>query len=582
MSHGPDSAFSRWIKKYRYFNIALLYLGTALVIMHFAEVIVHGLHIPAITFTLIVVLVLAGLPIVLLVSWATGKKEAPPVNEGVKGRKRKLPVKPMLAGVLSVGIFVSSIFIYNRFYGRPEFTGKERSIAVLPFDNISSDKENEYFSDGITEEITSQLSNISDLRVIARTSSALYKDSKKSIKQIAKELNVTAILEGSVQKSGNEIRITVQLIDANTQQHLWSEKYDRDLKDIFQIQSEVAGHIAQSLRAEIFPAEKELLDKKPTEDLEAFNFYLQGRYFLNQGTEKDLHKALGFFEQAITKDPGFAKAYAGKADVYLMLGEFEYLQGIDAWPRAEAAIKKALELDETSADAHNSRGHLSIHQFNWKMAELELKRALELSPAHAEAHHYMSQYLAAMGRMDESISEILFAQKLDPLSLMVSSNVGQQYYRARRMDEALVQIKKTLELQPDYPRALRTLARIYFAKGMKREAFAEFEKSLSYAKKNPTVLAYQGSAYGLSGDRQKALNILNELKQISDQKNISGEIALVYIGLNEKDQAFAWLEKAIAEKSVMLIQIKVDPEFDPIRSDPRYLEVLKKMGLASE
>ena len=496
-----------------------------------------------------------------------------------KLKKKNLLKRSVILAISIILIVIAAFFIYKKIFYHPKFTGKEKSIAVLPFTNMSTDKENEYFSDGMTEEITTQLSKIADLKVIARTSAMVYKGSKKSIKEIADDLHVAAILEGSVQKIGNEIKITAQLIDANTQEHIWADKYEKDLKDVFSIQNEVARHIAVALQTKLFKTVEKQTVKKETENLEAYNLYLKGRYYLNKGKEDDLKKALAYFGQAIQKDPGYAKACSGQADVYLMLGEFEYLPGIEAWPKAEAAVKKALELDETLADAHNSLGHLSIHLFNWPVAKRELKRAIELSPTHAEAHHFMSQYLAAMGSMDESIAEILLAQELDPLSLLVSSNAGQQFYRARRMDEAMELLRKTLELQSDYPRAHRNLARVYMAKGMHREAIAEFEKSLSVAKNNPTVLGFLGNAYGRIGERGKALKILNDLKIVSNQKAVSGEIALIYIGLGEKDPAFEWLDKAIRELSVVLLQIKVDPEFDSIRTDPRYNLVLKKMGL---
>ena len=494
-----------------------------------------------------------------------------------KLKKKNLKKRNLIVGLSFSLFFLIAFFIYKNFYNYSRFTGKVKSIAVLPFTNMSSDKENEYFSDGMTEEITTQLSKIADLKVIARTSAMLYKGSKKSINEIAEELHVAAILEGSVQKTGNKIKITVQLIDANTQEHIWADKYEKDLKDIFSIQNEVATHIAVALKTKLFKTTD--LIKKETENLEAYNFYLKGRYYLNKGKEDDLKKALEYFEQAIQNDVGYAKAYAGQANVYLMLGEFEYLRGIEAWPKAEAAVKKALALDETLADAHISLGHLSIHLFNWPVAKRELRRAIELSPTQAEAHHYMSQYLAAIGSMDESIAEILLAQELDPLSLLVSSNVGQQFYRARRMDEAMEQLKKTLELQSDYPRAHRNLARVYMAKGMHAEAIAEFQKALSLAKDNSTVLGFLGNAYGRIGERDKALKILNSLKLISSQREVSGEIALIYIGLGEYDLAFESIERAIMELSVALLQIKVDPEFDNIRTDPKYNLVLKKMGL---
>jgi tetratricopeptide (TPR) repeat protein len=267
------------------------------------------------------------------------------------------------------------------------------------------------------------------------------------------------------------------------------------------------------------------------------------------------------------------------ADAYLMLGEFEYIAGSEAWPNAELFARKALSLDEALSDAHNSLGHLSIHKYDWPTAIKELKRAVEISPTHAEAHHFLSQYLAARGRMEESIAEILKALELDPLSLLVTSNVGQQYFRARHYKEAEEFQKKTLEMQPGYPRAHRNLARVYMVRGMYRESISEFEKALVNAKDNPTVLGYLGFTFGRHREEQKAHEVLNNLKTPSGTKNVAGEIALVYIGLGKKDLAFEWLEKAIQELSTVLLQIKVDPEFDSIRDDPRYHSVLKKMGL---
>jgi TolB-like protein/class 3 adenylate cyclase/thioredoxin-like negative regulator of GroEL len=488
-------------------------------------------------------------------------------------KKRMIPVTAILL------LAFIALFVYNKFISSPGFTGKEKSIAVLPFSNLSAEKENEYFSDGITEEIITQLSKISELKVIARTSSSLYKNSKKSIRQTAKELRVASILEGSVQKSGDKVRISVQLIDANTEKNIWADRFDRELLDIFTIQSEVATHIAAALETRLFAEERKQIGKKETGNPEAYNLYLKGRYYLNKGTEEDLYKALQHFDQAIEKDSSYAKAYSGMADAYLMLGEFEYLAGVKAWPNAEIYARKALSLDDALADAHNSLGHLSIHRYNWPTAEKELKRAIELSPTHAEAHHFMSQYFAAMGRMKESITEVLKALELDPLSLLLNSNTGQQYYRARHYKEAEEYLKKTIEMQPGYPRAHRNLARVYMVRGMYRESIAEFEKALVNAKDNPTVLGYLGYAYGRYQEKQKAQQVLNNLKKPSGAKNVAGEIALVYIGLGEKDLAFEWLDRAIQELSTVLLQIKVDPEFDAIRDDPRYHTVLKRMGL---
>lgn len=477
-------------------------------------------------------------------------------------------------------LFVASAFIiYETFFSYSKFTGKEKSIAVLPLSNMSADKENEYFSDGITEEIITQLSQISDLKVIARTSSALFKNSDKSIRQIATELGVASILEGSVQRAGNKVRITVQLVDANTQEHIWADKFDRNLQDIFAIQSEVANQIVTKLEAKLFSEEKKELGKKETENLEAYNAYLKGRYYLNKGSEDDLKKALHYFGQAVETDSDYAKAYSGLADTWLMLGEFEFRPGIEVWPKAEEIAKKALILDETLSDAHVTLGHLSIHLFDWPAAEQELTRAIELNPRNAEAHHFYSQYLANMGDMDRSMSEALLSLELDPLSLLVSSTVGLQYYRARRWEEAEAQFKQTLEMHPDYLRARRNLGRVYLAKGMHREAIAEIEKSVALAKKNPVALGYLGHAYGLTGDKEKAFSIINQLMTMPGKKYNSGEIAMVYIGLGDNNKAFEWLNKASDELSTILLHIKVDWVYDPIRSDPRFSLLLHKMGL---
>ncbi len=496
-----------------------------------------------------------------------------------KLKKKNLLKRNVISGISIIMIVIAAFFIYKKIFYHPKFTGKEKSIAVLPFTNMSIDKENEYFSDGMTEEIITQLSKIADLKVIARTSAMEYKGSKKSLKEIAEDLHVAAILEGSVQKIGNEIKITAQLIDANTQEHIWADKYEKDLKDVFSIQNEVARQIAVALQAKLFKTVEKQGLKKETESLEAYNLYLKGRYYLNKGSENDLKKAIEHFGQAIERDTGYAKAYAGLADVYLMQGEFEYIPGIDAWPKAEGFARKALSMDETLADAHNSLGHLSIHRFNWSTAERELKRAIELNPGYADAHHFFSQYLSNIGLMDSSIAEALRSQALDPLSLLVSSTVGLQYYRARRWKEAEAQFKLTLEMHPDYLRARRNLGRVYLAKGMHREAISELETSVTLAKNNPVALGYLGNAYGFNGEKDKALNILDKLRIIPGKRYISGEVAMVYIGLGDKDKAFEWLNKACDEMSTILLHIRADWVYDPIRSDPRFSLLLKKMGL---
>jgi len=466
------------------------------------------------------------------------------------------------------------------FFFRSQSVSEDRkSIAVLPFKNLSDDKEDEYFSDGITEDIIAQLSKIGDLKVISRTSAMRYKNTDKSLLTIGKELGVATVLEGSVRRAGNRVRIVSQLIDARGDEHLWSETYDRDMKDIFAIQSEVAENIATALRSNLFTAAKSL-SRKATENLDAYNLYLKGRYFLNKGNEVDLKRALQFFEQAIELDPAYAAAYSGLADAYLALDDSDFIPEAEAAPKAKAAGRKALEIDETVAEAHTSLGHLALHQWDWPTTEAELKRAITLNPGYAPAHHFLSMYLATFGYMDEAIAAAKRAEELDPLSMLVSSTVGIQLYRVRRYDEAIAQLRKTIDLDPNYPRTHRILGKVYFEKGLHQKAIAEFEKYSTLTNERSVGLAYVGNAYGRLGKRDEARRILDELIALSQHEYVSAyAIAIVYIGLGDKDQAFEWLNKACEERSDFLVHLKVDPDFDSLRSDPRFAELMKKVGV---
>ncbi len=488
------------------------------------------------------------------------------------------PRYPIYLGALGL-LFVLVIGLY--FLVPSKAVNKDRkSIAVLPFKNLSDDKEDEYFSDGITEDIIAQLSKIRDLKVISRTSVMRYKNTDKSLGDIGKELNVATVLEGSVRRAGNRVRIVSQLIDARGDEHLWAETYDRDMKDIFAIQSEVAVHIAAALQANLFPVERKRLASQATENLEAYNLYLKGRYFLNKGTEKDLKKALQFFEHALEQDPIYAAAYSGLADAYLALDDSDFIPEAEAAPKAKAAGRKALEIDETVAEAHTSLGHLALHQWDWATTESELKRAIALNPGYAPAHHFLSMYFATFGYMDESIAAAKRAEELDPLSMLVSSTVGIQLYRARRYDEAIAQLRKTIDLDPNYPRTHRVLGKVYLEKGLHQKAIAEFEKYSTLTNERSVGLAYVGNAYGRLGKRDEAGRILDELIAISQHEYVSAyAIAMVYIGLGDKDHAFEWLNKACEERSDFLVHLKVDPDFDSLRSDPRFAELMKKVGV---
>jgi serine/threonine-protein kinase len=487
------------------------------------------------------------------------------------------PRYPLYLGALGM-LLVLMVGLYFLIPSKP--VNKDRkSIAVLPFKNLSDDKEDEYFSDGVTEDIIAQLSKIGDLKVISRTSAMRYKNTDKSLEDIGRELNVATVLEGSVRRAGNRVRIVSQLIDARDDKHLWAETYDRDMKDIFAIQSEVAVHIAAALQANLFPVEKNRLARKATENLEAYNLYLKGRYILNKGTEDNLKKALQFFEQALEEDPTYAAAYSGLADAYLALDDSDFIPEAEAAPKVKAAGRKALEIDETLAEAHTSLGHLAMHQWDWPTTKSELQRAIELNPGYAPAHHFLSMYLSALGKMDEAIAAAKRAEELDPLSMMVSSTVGVQLYRARRYNEAIAQLRKTLDLDPNYPRTYRALGKVYLERDL-QQAVAAFEKYSALTNERSVGLAYLGNAYGRMGKRNEAQRILDELIALSQREYVSAyAIAMVYIGLGDKDQAFEWLNKACEERSDFLVHLKVDPDFDPLRSDSRFAELMKKVGV---
>src|ERR1700736_5167572 len=457
-----------------------------------------------------------------------------------------------------------------------------KSIAVLPFENLSHDPENAYFADGIQEEILTRLSKIADLKVISRTSTQRYKTAPNNFSEIAKQLGVANILEGTVQKGADQIRVNVQLINAENDSHLWADKYDRKLADIFAVESEIAAKIAETLQAKLTGAEQHAIATRPTENSEAYQLYLKGRYFWNKLTPEGFQKAIEYFQQAIEKDPAYALAYVGLADSYEMLGFWGVLPPGEMWPKGKAAALKALELDDNLAEAHVSLGWVSFtYDWDWPAAEKHFERALALNPTSPAAHHWWhSIYLGALGRSDEALAEAKRALDLDPVSPVINHNVAEQLYRARQFDRAIEQCRKTLEMDPSFPQTHSLLGRAYLAKGMYREALAEMEKYLALSPRNPAALASLAYAHARSGERSQALRVLDELRALSKQRHVpSYWFAIVYAGLDEKDQAFAWLEKAYEERDGSLPMLNANPAWDPLRSDPRFADLVRRVGL---
>jgi adenylate cyclase len=457
----------------------------------------------------------------------------------------------------------------------------KKRIAVLPFLNISPDPKDEYFAEGLTEELIARLSMISGLRVIARTSVMRYRGASKSVREIGKELESGSVLEGSVRKAADRLRVTAQLIDATTQEHLWVQNYDRQLEDVFAIQTEVAQNVADALRTRLLDEEKEKIEKKPTGDIGAYTFYLKGRYYWNERNRESLQKAMKYFEEAIKRDPGFALAYSGIADTHIVRVDHGYLTRSEGYAKARDAATKALELDDTLAEAHTSLANILSMEWDRRGAEEEFAKALRNNPNYATGHHWYSIHFLNLGRLDEAIKELKVAEELDPLSPMIRSyGGGCVYLLTRQYDIALAELDKALELDPNFYPAHAHRANLYLAKSMFDEALGEIERVLPVLA--PSLKPWLGSFYAIVGRIGEAKRILRECEEASahgrdqDVPLYSEYLAIIHSRLGNKDRAFEWLEKAFRARTTTPFQVKLNPFFDEITSDPRFDELMKK------
>jgi TolB-like protein/DNA-binding winged helix-turn-helix (wHTH) protein/Tfp pilus assembly protein PilF len=455
-----------------------------------------------------------------------------------------------------------------------------QSLAVLPLANLSRDPEQEYFADGMTEALTTELSKIGALKVISRTSVMHYKKTDKTSPQIARELNVDGLVEGSITREGDQVRISVQLIHGPSDKHLWAETYQREIRGILALQSEVAQAIAKEVRISLTPAEHTRLARARLVAPEAYEAYLRGRHHLDTRTRGGLQKALEHFETAIRIDPNYALAYTGLADTYSVLGDHKFLAPDESFPKARAAARKALELDENLAEAHAAMA-LILHAYDWDWvgAEREINRAIQLNPGYASAHHWRGLFLSQMGRHTEALAEIGTARSLDPLSPLINLNFAATLARARQYDQAIQEFQKALELFPENPTAYLFLGVMFSTLGRHEEAIAQIRRSLALQPHPVTNLAL-ARAFALAGKRQEAKKIIEAVLEAHDKKYFPAPLlATVYAALGEKDQAFAWLEKGYAERDSDMEWLRVTPAFDPLRSDPRFAALLRKMNL---
>jgi TolB-like protein/class 3 adenylate cyclase/Flp pilus assembly protein TadD len=456
----------------------------------------------------------------------------------------------------------------------------QKSIAVLAFVNMSADKDNEYFSDGITEEILNTLARTPGLHVAARTSAFSFKSRNESVQRIGEALKVGAVLEGSVRRSGNQLRITAQLINVADGFHLWSETFDRKAEDIFAIQTEVAQRVQGALKVKLLAGAAPNASFIGTDNLEAYDLYLRGRQFWNLRTGDDVQRAVGLFQQAIEKDPKFAAAYAGLASSYSILSEYASLPMRETNPKAQAAARRALELDAGLAEAHAVLGVCAYSDWDLAGAEREYREALRLNPNYATTHHWYSLLLVDLGKREEAFAEILKAQELDPLSAVIQSIIGAQHFFAGRYEEALMAEDQALKLSPDFPSAHQDRGKILLMQKKFPEAIAEFEKVRSKVGDIPYALGWVGNAYARAGRTNDARHILETLKTMSASgRAASVEIALVFLGLGEMGQTFEWLERAAASRDWDPRSLKCEPLMADIIKDPRYAALLSKFGL---
>jgi TolB-like protein/Tfp pilus assembly protein PilF len=583
------------LKRRNVYRVAVTYAVIAWLLIQAASILLPAFEAPTWVLKALVALLIFGFVMAVFISWAF---EATP-----QGMKRTEDVSPdevlpswsprkFAALIVTIAMLAASLLVVNLLRSRskpaapPPTSALDlpaKSIAVLPFENLSRDPDNAYFTEGIQDEILARLAKIADLKVISRTSTQRYKTSPDDLPQIAKRLGVSNILEGSVQKTADRVRVTVQLINAASDAHLWAETYDRTLTDVFAAESDIAKMIADTLRAKLSGSEQQAIAVRPTQNAEAHQLYLRGRYFWNKRTGADLKKAIDYFNRAIGKDPNYALAFAGLADAYVLLSAYAEASPKESLPQAKAAALKALELDSTLGEAHATLANaLVAYDLNFAEANREFERAIELNPNYATAHQWYAETgLVPLGQFEKAVAEVKRALELDPLSLVINADVGTTLTNARRYDQAIEQLRKTVEMDPGFYYAHWTLGNALELKGLTEEAIAEYKEAIAL-NDDPLPRALLGHLYAKIGRKNEALAILKqvrELRESSKQRYISPyNLALIHTGLGQKDEALQLLEETYQDRDGYDIAfIKVEPLLDPLRGDPRFETLVQKV-----
>jgi TolB-like protein/tetratricopeptide (TPR) repeat protein len=584
------------LKRRNVYKVAVAYAVVGWVIAQIATQIFPFLEIPNWFVRLVIVLIAIGFPIALVIAWAfeatpegikrTEVADAMPVSAAIGRKKHAWIYVVAIAAAISVTLFFLGRYTAgNKRVASAPNELPMKSIAVLPFANLSRDPDNAYFAAGIQDEIITRLSKITDLSVVSCTSAQRFKSSPDDIPAIAAQLGVANILEGSVQRTADAVRVNVQLIRGATDTHLWADTFDRQLTDIFGVESEIAKTIAETLRAKLSGSEQNAITARPTENTDAYQLYLRGRFFWNKRTGQNLNKAADYFNQAIAADPNYTLAYVGLADSYVLMPFYGAGTPQDCYPKAKAAAEKALQLDDTLAEAHTSRAQIfCYYDLDFVRAAREYQRAIELNANYPTAHQwYGSSALTALGRFDEAIAEVKRAIALDPLSLVINADLGNSYYRARRYDEAIKQLRKTVDLDAGFYYAHWNLGSALAANGDLAGAIEEYEKARSL-NDDPSMLGLLGNAYAAAGKKAEAIKIHDELEAISKQRYVSDySFAIVNLGLGYRDEALRRLQRSYQDRAGDSLRfIRVDPLLDPLRLDPRFEALAEKIIPARE
>jgi len=587
----PKNFFAE-LKRRNVYKVAIAYAVVAWLLMQIATQVFPFLEIPNWAIRLVIMLIVIGFPIALVIAWAfeltpEGLKRTEFADELPKksARSRAWIYVVIIAGVISVGVFFLGRYTAVSKQSEPSNAGTqwasaipEKSIAVLPFENASGNPETEYLSDGISETLINSLTELQQLKVIARSTAFRYKGKPVDPQVVGRELKVRAVLMGLVRQTGERLNVQVDLVDATTGAQLWGEEYERKLSDVLLVKQTIAREVTEKLRLRLTGEQQQRLVKRDTTNPEAYQFYLKGRYYWEKRTAENLKKAIDQFQQAADKDPNYALAYVGLADCYLLLEDYVGTPASETYPKAKAFAQRALQFDSSLAEAHTSLAYVYSNLWQWEQAEEEFKRAIKLNPNYPTAHHWYYLYLLDLGRIDEAMAEIKRAHELDPLSLVIGTTLTYAYFVEGDVNSSIAQGKRVIDLDPNFPRAHEYLGLAYLKQGRHSEAIAELEKAVELSGREP--LRDLGYGYAISGGRAEALAVLRELEgKYEKHEAIGQDLAAVYAGLGEKDQAFAWLEKDFQARSGLLARIRWIPPFESLRSDPRYADLVRRIGL---